>query len=248
MINRSEMKRRAQELNKSAHPNVYLFSLLFLVVTAALTALDTLTTGGELQELLDTYLEAGIDLGITLPTMPLPPLVAAFIGIASTLLSRVVQSGYYLYHLRLRRGEATEYATLFDGFLFPGKVILLSVVMNIFVSLWSMLLIIPGIIALYRYRFAFYNLCSDPEMGVMEAIRRSCYQTRGYKWQLFVLDMSFLGWCILCVFTAGILNIWLMPYYEQTNVGYYYAICQSKGMSVPGNSSADPSLPDTPSF
>ena len=64
--------------------------------------------------------------------------------------------------------------------------------------LWSLLFIIPGIIAGYRYRFALYNLCENPEMGVMEALNMSKAQTRGHKWELFVLDLSFLGWELLC--------------------------------------------------
>lgn len=81
----------------------------------------------------------------------------------------------------------------------------------IFVFLWSLLFIIPGIIAGYRYRFALYNLCENPEMGVMEALNMSKAQTRGHKWELFVLDLSFLGWIILCGLTLGILSIWIMP-------------------------------------
>ena len=247
VIDRSAMKRQAQELNRSARVNVYLFTLLFLAITAALTALDTLATGGSVQEVLDYYGQLGIEVDFTLPTLSLPPMVAAFLGIAATLLTQVLQCGYYAYHLRLRRGETSEYATLFDGFLFPGKIILLSVVMSIFVALWTMLFFFPGIIALYRYRFAYYNLCSDPDMGVMDALRLSIQQTRGYKWQLFMLDLSFLGWDILCIFTAGVLNVWLMPYFQQTNIGYYYAICQNKGIPIPGKD-PDPLFLNTPDF
>ena len=247
VIDRSAMKRRAQELNKSARVNVYLFTLLFLAILAALTALDTLATGGSIQEVLDYYGQLGIEANFTLPTLPLPPMVAAFLGIAATLLTQVVQCGYYVYHLRLRRGETSEYVTLFDGFLFPGKIILLSVVVSIFVALWTMLFFFPGIIALYRYRFAYYNLCSDPDMGIMDAIRLSCQQTQGYKWQLFVLDLSFLGWDLLCVLTAGILNVWLLPYRQQTDVGFYYAICQNKGIPIPGKDPEPFSL-NTPDF
>lgn len=247
MIDRSAMKRRAQELNKNARVNVYLFTLIFLAISLILAAVDTLATGGSIQEVLDYYMQLGIDVDITLPSLPLPPMVAAFLGIVTTLLTQVVQCGYYVYHLRLRRGETSDCATLFDGFLFPGKIILLSVVMSIFVTLWSLLFFFPGIIALYRYRFAYYNLCSDPDMGVMEALRLSIQQTRGYKWQLFVLDLSFLGWELLCVLTAGILNVWLLPYRQQTDVGYYYAICQNKGLPIPGKDPEPFSL-NTPNF
>ena len=95
------------------------------------------------------------------------------------------------------------YLGLFDGFSFAGKLILLALVQYIFIFLWTLLFIIPGFIAAYRYRFAVYNLCENPDMGVMEAINMSKAQTAGFKWQLFVLDLSFIGWRILSGLTLG---------------------------------------------
>ena len=108
--------------------------------------------------------------------------------------------------------------------------ILLQIVMGIFVFLWSMLFIIPGIVAGYRYRFALYNLCDNPSIGVMEALNMSKAQTRGHKWELFVLDLSFIGWSILCSLTLGILSIWIMPYMQQTDIGYFEAIKRMSGI------------------
>ena len=102
--------------------------------------------------------------------------------------------------------------------------------MTVFIVLWSMLLVIPGIIAAYRYRFAVLNLCENPELGVMEALNMSKAQTSGYKGQLFMLDLSFIGWAILCGLTMGILTIWVAPYYGQTNVGYFREIKRMKGI------------------
>lgn len=235
MIDRSAMKQQAKEINKAARVNVYLFTVLYLAIVLVLGALDTFATGGTVQELLDIYEDLGIPVSFTLPTLSFPPMVAAFIGIVVALVTQVLQCGYCLYHLRVFRREQADIVTLFDGFVFAGKIILLSIVQTLFITLWTFLFIIPGFIAQYRYRFAFYNLCCDPDMGVMEALRLSCQQTRGYKWQLFVLDLSFLGWDLLCILTAGILNVWLLPYRQQTDVGYYYTICRNKGIPVPGS-------------
>ena len=122
------------------------------------------------------------------------------------------------------------YTTLFDGFSFAGKIILLAIVQYIFIFLWSLLFIVPGIIAAYRYRFALYNLCENPEMGVMEALNMSKAQTLGFKGQLFVLDLSFIGWYLLSGLTAGILLIWLAPYRMQTDMGYFRQIKNIKGI------------------
>lgn len=96
--------------------------------------------------------------------------------------------------------------------------------------LWTLLFIIPGFIAAYRYRFAVYNLCENPDMGVMEAINMSKAQTAGFKWQLFVLDLSFIGWRILSGLTLNILAIWLNPYIVQTDVGFFQQIKAAKGI------------------
>ena len=73
-------------------------------------------------------------------------------------------------------------STLFDGFSIAGKVILLEIVAGIFIFLWSLLLIIPGIIATYRYRFALYNLLENPDLGILEAITLSREYLKSQGW------------------------------------------------------------------
>lgn len=120
-----------------------------------------------------------------------------FLLALTLMLSLTLDAGFTLYCMAVRRGERAEYLTLFDGFAFAGKVILLALVKTIFIGLWSMLFVIPGLVAFYRYRFALYNLLDNPEISVMDAINMSKYQTRGFKWEIFSLDMSYLGWGIL---------------------------------------------------
>ena len=179
-----------------------------------------------------------------------PTLVVLFVSVVCALLNMVLEAGVSLYHLGIRRGEEMPYVTLFDGFSFAGKIILLSIVQYIFVFLWTLLFIVPGIVAAYRYRFAILNLCENPEIGVMEAINMSKAQTAGFKWQLFVLDLSFIGWylivfvivgvyegvilalmpdsflgimlgsLILTVLT-GVVDIYLTPYFALSECGFY---------------------------
>lgn len=120
-----------------------------------------------------------------------------FISILSTLLISVLGAGFVMYCMAIRRGERAEYLTLFDGFSFVGKIILLDIITGFFIFLWSLLFIIPGLIAAYRYSFARLNLYENPGIGVMEALDMSKRQTLGYKAQLFTLDLSFLGWMLL---------------------------------------------------
>nr|WP_325211766.1 DUF975 family protein [uncultured Oscillibacter sp.] len=131
---------------------------------------------------------------------------SVFITILVSLTGTVLAAGFSLYCMAVRRGERAEFLTLFDGFSFVGKLILLSIVLDLFIFLWSLLFLIPGIIAAYRYSFAFYNLYEDPGIGVMEALEMSKRQTLGYKSQLFVLDLSYIGWNLLAAAPALLLS------------------------------------------
>ncbi len=128
-----------------------------------------------------------------------PELVTTFLSILTTLAGWILAAGFALYCMDIRRRERAEYAVLFDGFSFAGKVIALNIVINLFVFLWSMLFVIPGVIAFYRYSFALYHLYEDPELGIMEALNLSKRQTQGYKMELFKLDLSYMGWLLLSI-------------------------------------------------
>lgn len=80
---------------------------------------------------------------------------------------------------------------------------------------------LPALAISYRYRFAVYNLCLDPQQGALSCLRLSRQQTQGSKWQLFVLDLSFLGWFFLSLLTGGILLIWVIPYYRTVDLGIF---------------------------
>ena len=121
----------------------------------------------------------------------------AFLVVLTFFLTVTLDAGFVLYCMAIRRGERAECLTLFDGFAFAGKIILLTLLELIFIGLWSMLFIIPGLVACYRYRFALYNLLENPELRVTDAIGMSKLQTRGFKSQLFALDVSYLGWAVL---------------------------------------------------
>ena len=137
----------------------------------------------------------------------------------------------FIFLKQARDHQPVQLGDMFRGFQDDfGGTFLIGLMTSLFTFLWSLLFIIPGIIAGYRYRFALYNLCENPEMGVMEALNMSKAQTRGHKWELFVLDLSFLGWIILCGLTLGILSIWIMPYIQQTDIGYFQAIKQMSGV------------------
>ncbi len=242
LLDRKGIKAEAKGIVKTARVSAYTFSLVYLLIIMALMVVDNLFGA-------DTTVDPEVELqlqqmGIVTVEIPhlitVPASIAAFITLVVGFAEVVFGCGYNLYHLGVRRGREMGYNTLTEAFTFAGKAILLAVVMEIFIFLWSLLFVIPGIIAAYRYRFAFLNLCENPDIGIMDAIRMSKVQTAGYKWQLFVVDLSFLGWLILSACTAGILLIWVEPYICQTNIGCFQVCKKASGVgSFPTDNPGD---------
>ncbi len=95
------------------------------------------------------------------------------------------------------------------------------VLVVIFVILWMILLIVPGIIAAYAYALTFFILADDPSISALNAIKKSKEMMRGNKWKLFCLFLRFIGWMILALCTFGVGFLWLMPYMQMTLVKFY---------------------------
>lgn len=181
LLDRVSLKNEAKGILRGARVSPYLFTLLFMGISLVLTAVSDFVSFDE-DMVHNIYYSTGVDLSFLVLHRAFPAALVTFVSILVSLLSVLLNAGYYRYHLAVRRGEEVPYLGLFDGFSFAGKLILLALVQYIFIFLWTLLFIIPGFIAAYRYRFAVYNLCENPDMGVMEAINMSKAQTAGFKW------------------------------------------------------------------
>ncbi len=179
-IDRKQLKADVKTLLADAQVSPKAMTALYLALLLVVSLVDEWAGGG--QAVTDRNL-----LGI-------------FVYVLAALLNAILSAGFVLYCMAVRRGERAEYLTLFDGFTFVGKIIALELLTSLFIILWSMLFVIPGIVAAYRYHFALYNLCENPGIGVMEALDMSKRQTWGYKSQLFILNWSYLGWELLSMF------------------------------------------------
>lgn len=104
------------------------------------------------------------------------------------------------------------------------KVVLTMLLRGVYVFLWSLLLIIPGIIKSYSYRMVPYILADNPSIGYNRAIELSSNMTRGEKWNIFVLDLSFIGWYLLGLLALGIGILFVNPYYDATNAELYLVL------------------------
>ncbi len=101
---------------------------------------------------------------------------------------------------------------------------------DLYLFLWSLLFVIPGIIKWYEYRMIPYLLAENPNMSMEEAFGRSKDMTYGDKWNIFVLDLSFIGWILLAAFTANIVRIFYVgPYIYATNAELYSALKYKTG-------------------
>ncbi len=132
--------------------------------------------------------------------------------------------GYYWFCLKLVRGEDPEIGKLFDGYSNAGifgKGIGIGVLMSVYSALWSLLLIIPGIVKSLAYSQSYFIFKDNPEMGLNEIITKSRKLMSGYKWKFFLLQLSFLGWALLSIITLGIGLLWLYPYITTSNAEFY---------------------------
>ncbi len=96
--------------------------------------------------------------------------------------------------------------------------------MNLYIFLWSLLFIIPGIIKSYEYRMVPYIISDDPSLTPAQAIDLSRRMTQGEKWRMFVLDLSFIGWYLLGTLALLIGVLFVTPYYEATIAQLYFAL------------------------
>ena len=203
-IRLKELLRRAREVVRDAQISPRGFFALYLIIDGGMRLADFFANRS----------------GTLLPWSNLPGLFVSFLVF---LMSMVLSAGCKLYCLGVCRNERMEYLTLFDGFSFAGRIILLHLLEYLLILLWltpSMvaasvlvgmmaqdalwilpallpLMALPAVVAWYRYRFALYNLCDNPSMSPVQALRLSALQTLGQKRGLFRLDFSFCGWIAL---------------------------------------------------
>ncbi len=142
--------------------------------------------------------------------------------IINVVLGGAVSLGLCKYNLNLfTKEEPSAISILFSRFSIFGKAFLLQNVIAVMVFLWTCLFIVPGIIAAYRYSMAFYFMAQNPNLGVFEAIDLSKKAMQGNKMRLFFLQLSFIGWALLSVLTAGLGFFVLLPYENAAITAFY---------------------------
>lgn len=143
------------------------------------------------------------------------------LNIIAIIATVILSAGYYVGFLTmLRTGEEVQVGCIFDFFK-ESRLWVTILLMYVYTFLWTLLLIIPGVIKGLAYAMTPFILKDNPNMKNNEAIELSMAMMDGHKWDFFCLELSFIGWAFLCVFTLGIGYLWLLPYISTSYAAFY---------------------------
>ncbi|MEI6891088.1 MAG: DUF975 family protein [Pontiella sp.] len=130
--------------------------------------------------------------------------------------------GFYGFYLGMVQEDEGKLELLFVGFRRFLKSFATYFLSSLFILLWTLLFIIPGLIAAFRYSMAYFCIADDEDCGPLEAIRLSKEMMKGNKWKFFCLNCRFIGWWFLATFfTSGIGYLWLIPYVQTSYAKFY---------------------------
>ncbi|MBO4452748.1 MAG: DUF975 family protein [Clostridia bacterium] len=147
-------------------------------------------------------------------------------GIVTVLVEGPLAVGVAGLFIGLVRGaNSIKIEDMFNGFKDNlSRNLLLGLLQSLFIFLWSLLFVIPGIIKYYAYSMSFYIANDHPEYDWKQCLDESKRITNGHKWELFVLDLSFIGWYIVGSLALGLGVLWVAPYHAVTIANYYEAL------------------------
>lgn len=133
----------------------------------------------------------------------------------------VMDMGKARYTMNLIDRREAEFTDLFSGFYRFFEALAMNVVRSLMIFLGMLLFIIPGVMLTYGYAMAPYIMAEDPDCSGWDALQRSRVMMKGHKWELFWLELTFIGWAILAAFTFGIGNLLLEPYKGVSKASFY---------------------------
>lgn len=202
---RVQLKEGAKRrIRQDGVPSIKAVTLLYLVLVSLIPAVLQCFYMGPVTEAMNAAVQAYYNLDFNTAMDVLAGVFVSNMGMISMgcailldLYVAVTGIGYYYYTMKVARNQNAGYQDLTYGLNFVLKIILTFILMAFYIFLWSCLFVIPGIVAAYRYRMAYYALIDDPSISPGEAIRRSKLLMDGRKMDLFVLDLSFFGWALL---------------------------------------------------
>ena len=173
---------------------------------------DIFSTGGGLNSNVEAFIAGSI--GIIL-------IAAIFMAIIYFVLGSFTGVGYAKFNLNLVDRKTAAFENLFEYFSHWKTTTITRLLRALYVFLWSLLFIIPGIVAGFSYAMTDYILAENPELTADEAITQSKEMMNGNRFRLFCLQFSFIGWDILATLAFGIGHLWLTPYKQAAYAAFY---------------------------
>ncbi len=226
--NRAELKARAKSLLSGSYWYAFLVSLLVGITGGSHHWGGGGSAGGT----------SGIGGDEFSLWMGLLALFAVIVAIAvRVFLGFAIEVGGRKFFIQLPEGE-NDLGYIGYGFQHDRyyDIVVTMLLRGIYLILWTLLLIIPGIIKMYAYRLVPYILADNPNIGHSRAIDLSKQMTMGEKFDIFVLDLSFLGWFLLGALALGIGVLFVQPYYDATNAELYFKLREKalyRGITTP---------------
>jgi uncharacterized membrane protein len=151
--------------------------------------------------------------------------VVPFGGLAVFILAGPMAVGLAIFDLNISRGKDVQVEQIFEGFKRNfGNYIAAHLLMTLFIFLWMLLLIIPGIVAAISYSMTFFIMADDDNIDPMEALKKSKAMMNGNKLKYFRMVLRLFGLGLLCILTLGIGFLWLAPYARVVNAKFYQDI------------------------
>lgn len=153
-------------------------------------------------------------------------------GLVTLVIGGPLTMGITRIFLKVYDKQAFELGELFDGFKEFSRTFTAYLLIAIYVFLWMLLLIVPGIIAALGYAMTFYIMAEDPNIAARDAMRKSKEMMFGHKTELFMLGLSFIGWAILATIPFGIGWLWLESYI-MTSITIFYKRIKGETVAEP---------------
>lgn len=228
MWTRQELKARGKAAFKRNYWKSVVAGVVVLALTGASAGSGSRASGGT-EELTEAISQSGLSVaafvGILLGILGAGLLISTAINV---FLRNPLQVGTERFFLKNTQEPAGLKEMIFafqsENFL---KIVAAKFLANLFIFLWCLLLVIPGIIKSLEYLMVGYILADNPDIQPMDALRKSKQMMQGHKWNAFVLGLSFLGWEILSLLTFGLLDVfYVRPYIEATYAELYLALKQ----------------------
>ncbi len=233
MPTRQELKRRARvQLGGRIFSSEWLMALLVCFVAGAILSLGNtpsiISYSSQLSRIVSNAMNNSENFNVEISS---GPLFGSFGTIIYIILAGPLNFGLsYLFLKQARDRQPMQFTDLFKGFTtdFGGNV-LLGIMIAIFTTLWTLLFIIPGIVKSLAYSMAYYVKVDHPDWDWHACIDESKRITQGHKGELFVLELSFIGWYIVGALALGVGTLFVTPYLTAAQTHYYQELVYAAG-------------------